>query len=776
MKLSAVHLEGFRGATHRVMVKFDSSKLVSVLFGENGTGKSSVVDAIDFACNQSFGSLATKSLDGEKKHNHLGALTNTPKATPSVEIDVDGAGLTARLVKDKVVVTDKRQGAARPQVSVLRRSMIRQLVDATAAERFGELRSFFSTPIWTSSETALRAACKSKKDEFDQQSTRLDQATFSLKTLWQKQRSPNGAPEGWATDILGRPVGDGTGAAIKALDDALNVFSLACPGYRSARVQKQIAIAAVSAATDDAKKAEAATKGSSLDLVTLLTGARAYIESHDTHGSCPVCTQPMSHEGLRVDLSRRLEELATLTSAQAAIEQRRATVLTKAASLSASEESLEQARSALLVAAGGVPVDGSWTEHAASLFDDLIADTATAEAIAARLGVLRTALQPLREQVIAAEGARSLRDSVRHQVDAIAFARKKSDELASVTNRLNLWLLELEAARKDLLDTELASMSSEVTALYARIHQGEDKSAFSFAMRSGAISSLEFDAEFLGHKGKPVQAYFSESHLDTLGLCIFLVVAQRNAGKAAIVVLDDVLTSIDAAHLDRVMGLIDDYARSVSQVIVATHYRLWRDKYRWGKAPLSQTEVIEFGPWTLATGIQVQAFQDALTELRILAPRSPMDRQVVASKAGIVLESILDFLTLKYLCMLPRNSKAEYTLGTLADGIDKKLAGVLRIEYSDPTSGKAKAQELKPLISAATAGRWVRNAVGCHFTSLDSHIPDTEIVQFAATVIALADAVICDGCKTMPDKDKTGSNWQCRCGALKLWPHARPKD
>ena len=84
MKLTAVHLEGFRGATRRISVKFDPSKPVSVLFGENGAGKSSVVDAIDFACNQSFGSLATKSLSGERKHNHVGAITNMPKTIPSV--------------------------------------------------------------------------------------------------------------------------------------------------------------------------------------------------------------------------------------------------------------------------------------------------------------------------------------------------------------------------------------------------------------------------------------------------------------------------------------------------------------------------------------------------------------------------------------------------------------------------------------------------------------------------------------------------------------------
>ncbi|MDE2382693.1 MAG: hypothetical protein KGL71_10865, partial [Xanthomonadaceae bacterium] len=253
------------------------------------------------------------------------------------------------------------------------------------------------------------------------------------------------------------------------------------------------------------------------------------------------------------------------------------------------------------------------------------------------------------------------------------------------------------------------------------------------------------------------------------------VVAKRKAAQASIVVLDDVLTSVDATHLDRIMDLIDDFAASVSQVIIATHYRLWRDKYRWGRSSQARTEVIEFGPWSLTAGIQVQLFRDALTELRALIAKPGGDRQVVAAKAGIVLESVLDFLTLKYACALPRNPRGEYALGALADGIDKKLAALLRVETTD-AAGAKQSIELKPLIGAATSAQWVRNAVGCHFTALDSQIPDVEVSQFASAVLAVADAIICQGCKSMPDKDKTGSNWQCRCGSVGLWPLARPKD
>lgn len=775
MKIAAVHLDGFRGATRRVSVEFDPGKPVSVLFGENGSGKSSVVDAIDFACNKNFGSLEAKSLGGAQKHNHVGAITNTSTAIPSVEVDVDAGGLTARLVRNQIVVADKVKGAARPQVAVLRRAQILQLIDSEPADRFAALRSFFDTPAWTSAESTLRAAMTTKQAEYDTQVTRLEQAMHTLKTLWQQNGSQAGGAEQWVAQILATATSNAAADQLKALESALEGFARACRAFRAAALQKQSADQAATEAQQAAKQAEAEHSGASIALATLLKQAKHYVEAHDIEGLCPVCLQGKDRGELQAELGQRLAQLALLTSAQDRVAQQEAAVHRQVASLDAQRQTLSDQHVTLLTACAGTAMDSLWRGPSQTLFDDLESSLPTEADLNARLEALAAGLAPIKQHAAAAQKAQNLRDEVERQTNAVAEARKRSESLAALAQRLSLWHAEVSAARKETLDAELSSMSADVTALYARIHQGEDKAAFSFAMRSAAVSSLEFDAEFLGHKGRPAQAYLSESHLDTLGLCVFLVVAQRKAGKASIVVLDDVLTSVDATHLDRIMDLIDDYAASVSQVIIATHYRLWRDKYRWGRASQARTEVIEFGPWSLTAGIQVQAFRDALAELRDLSAKSGGDRQVVAAKAGIVLESVLDFLTLKYACALPRNARGEFALGALADGIDKKLAGVLRVELTD-AAGTKQSVEIKPLIGAATSAQWVRNAVGCHFTALDSQIPDAEVSQFASAVLALADAIICKGCRTMPDKDKTGSNWQCRCGSVALWPLVRPKD
>jgi len=241
-----------------------------------------------------------------------------------------------------------------------------------------------------------------------------------------------------------------------------------------------------------------------------------------------------------------------------------------------------------------------------------------------------------------------------------------------------------------------------------------------------------------------------------------------------ILILDDVVTSVDGPHLDRFMNLLHAEAGNFNQVIVTTHCRPWRDRYRWAKGPAANIQVIELGPWTLNNGLQLGHFITALDEVKSALKQPVWDRQAVASKAGIVLESMLDFLTLKYRCSVPRNARNEYTLGDLAFGIDQKLSKTLCCTWPMGDGTNKEEISLKPLIDAATSVHWVRNCVGCHLHALGSEITDGDVRAFAQNVIALADTLICESCGMLPTRRPSGSCWQCSCGNLELHPLVRP--
>jgi hypothetical protein len=89
----------------------------------------------------------------------------------------------------------------------------------------------------------------------------------------------------------------------------------------------------------------------------------------------------------------------------------------------------------------------------------------------------------------------------------------------------------------------LDAVSEECRRLYRRIHPDQTVGFPRFWLDETRRASLHQAAIFQGHTDVPPQAYFSESHLDTLGFCLFLAIAKYSTGGNAVIVLDDVFTS-----------------------------------------------------------------------------------------------------------------------------------------------------------------------------------------------------------------------------------------
>ena len=293
-------------------------------------------------------------------------------------------------------------------------------------------------------------------------------------------------------------------------------------------------------------------------------------------------------------------------------------------------------------------------------------------------------------------------------------------------------------------------------------------------MEPNAIGSLEFDALFQSVPEIPPQAYYSESHLDTLGICVFLALAKHFNTDETIVVLDDVVTSVDGPHLDRFMELLHGEAPNFNQVIVTTHYRLWRDRYKSARGPAAKTQVIELRAWNMQWGVQADESNTAMKELRQCLSGPKFDRQAVASKAGIQLENVLDFLTYHYGCKMPRQDDPNYTLGALAMGIDSKLGKQMKTITPGESGQPRKESMLKVLIDDLTSKSWIRNKAGCHFSNIGSEISDVDIREFGSKVIALSDLLICRDCEAFPTSKPSGSYWQCQCGKVELHPLIQP--
>ena len=138
LKLEHLRLKAFRGATQEVLIPFDSTKRATLIFGENGTGKSTIVDSLTYLCDGSFGSLADRA--DAKKYEYLTSISAQPNDV-LVELKIDGKLIVAKQPKAN---PPHLNTPGKPAISVLRRATLSDFVEAIPSKRFEKLKPFLA--------------------------------------------------------------------------------------------------------------------------------------------------------------------------------------------------------------------------------------------------------------------------------------------------------------------------------------------------------------------------------------------------------------------------------------------------------------------------------------------------------------------------------------------------------------------------------------------------------------------------------------------------------
>ncbi len=116
-------------------------------------------------------------------------------------------------------------------------------------------------------------------------------------------------------------------------------------------------------------------------------------------------------------------------------------------------------------------------------------------------------------------------------------------------------------------------VQDDFSNLYRYINR-DDESAFT-AQLTPSIGKLGFDVDFYGRGKFPPGAYHSEGHQDSMGLCLYLALMRHLLGSTfTFAVLDDVLMSVDAGHRREVCNLLKEQFPD-TQFILTTHDPIW---------------------------------------------------------------------------------------------------------------------------------------------------------------------------------------------------------
>ena len=766
--LTSLMIENLRGSVTPFTLSFEKGKKLVIIYGENGTGKSTVSDAFDLLGNGEVGSLDTRGLGATRRYwPSIGKRAADVKVT----LEMTAGSCSISMGKSDVVVSNE---ALRPQVAVLRRTQILRLIEAKAADRYKEISRFIDVSGVEASEGALRKLILDKENEYNTASTRVSENRAAIERFWVEAASPGANAIAWAKQAIQKD--QSRIDQRKAVVDRL----IAQWDKVVSHPQKVIGLATqlkdAESALDAAQRGLAALQGTMasdyLEVLDILKAAQMHFRNHPNPSVCPLCESSEKADGLVAEVTRRIESQGQhnmLESAKLAV----------AGNFLAVEQAQQRVGDAQTAAAndaaalgtyctgGDVPADipvpafplaadiAQWDNWIVAHQDRRDQWARTAEACVADkkfVGALRTSLKVLDDN------------------------EQRAKELEVLVPRLKQTLELVERERKRLTDAILSAISTRVGELYETIHHSEGLNKIVLALDAAKRASLDIAAEFGGQADAPPQAYFSDSHLDTLGLCVFLALAERDGAEEKILVLDDVLGSVDEPHVERIIEMIYNTIAKFRHCIVTTHYGPWRHKYRWGWLKNGQCQFVELSRWSLHKGISHNPSIPEAERLRIMLGEISPDHQAICAKAGVILEAVLDFLTQLYECSVPRKAAGTYTLGDLLPAIDSKLRKALRVEHRhEDASGTITYQPraLEPHLVELARIAQVRNVTGCHFNALTFDLLDSDAVAFGTEVLALTDALI-DHEAGWPKNGKSGSYWATAGETRRLHPLRKP--
>lgn len=766
--LKSLRIKQFRGSTKDFALAFDPSKSLTLIFGENGTGKTTICDAFDFLGNGKVGSLENRGLGVLKPYwPSLGQ----PHTDILVEVSMGNEVWRAQSGSKGVSVTPA--GVSRPKVEVLRRASILSLVQEAPKEKYDALKPFIDISLAEQAESALRKQVKDSEGVLNTAANRIAENRETLTRLLKESGSTETSFLIWAQKILQNPLQDPTDeiSTLRGGQKAVDAVERMRELIESAGADTQAADQALANAGSTLAQIEVAALAEDAAFERILSEAKDHFAQHPVGDKCPLCESGERVVDLAERVTERLAKLKAVTDARKLVNQAKSDVTSKKAVFSSAT-----ARSKLLAKEASEKVQllaERWAAMSPSLSTvlDQVAEQGLLDTSAAE--VLCAASKAAGELIAELEGKKTWYATVKTVHEQYQTNLDSQKVVSKVLPCLNAALTICERERKAFLDAILSSIALEVGRLYEIIHPGEGLNKISLKLDPNKTGSVDLSAKFLSSQDQPPHAYFSESHLDSLGLCIFLALAALREPERTLVVMDDVLGSIDEPHVDRLIEMLYDESKKFKHTLITTHYQPWREKFRWGWLKNGQCEMMELGVWDSKTGIATAKLsQGPLIELRQHLAANPPLLQSACATAGVLLEAMCDFLTVRYECDVPRK-KGRLTLGDLLPKVcEKKLVAALRVEVkgADEAYTAVKiGEKLKELNDMAQ----LRNIFGCHYADLAHHLPQKDALDFATLVHEVGAALICDK-EGWPGSDKSGSFWATRQETRRLHPLKKP--
>jgi len=471
------------------------------------------------------------------------------------------------------------------------------------------------------------------------------------------------------------------------------------------------------------------------DLQALLLAALKAVEAKHDLRQCPVCEQDIQATALAAKLRARVASLKEVSACRADadfIAQAWTTFFDQFADL--------ERAAGLDRELGGVRPTGrgllrSLAQDSELALTMLRRKETLAKHIETELGKLAPvgSQSPIASLSAALSQTRKTRAALERLEPELERARVVAKKLKAIEKAIS-------DARKRVAEQMLQALSSLVSEFYGAVHPDETTGAPSIEVQRQGSGTAFLRGLFQGRPIKDPRLVYSDGHLDTVGICIFLALRRSlaDAGGARdpkLLVLDDIILSIDMGHAERLLHLIRDRFAD-HQVLLLSHNDLFM---RYAHRILHKAKRLDIVGWSLESGPRLSPHISHVEELREKLQSCGSPRSL-ASTLGLVLDELLHDCCKGFAVKLPFG-RNDLTIAEYVGPLRKKLKDLAK-------SGLVPS--LEPVFARMGEPEFFRNAIGAHFNeALLAGVALGPIQAVARDLLEIIDQLACTQCNSV---------------------------
>jgi len=613
-KIKSINIRGIRGIKNPLLLNLNSKSIL--IFGENGSGKSSLADAIEWYYSDSVEHLASRETGATKGRGSLRNLYIPDNEDAFINVQYSNNKLNATKAIDSSLkastssTTDDFEDyllATQSENLILRYRDLMEFVIATPGERLGKLQNIIGFSEVTSirnilKKSANRIAKNIKSNNYDnrksaQQSVILEYLGQNVYTNEQLFTGANNLikPLNLPKEIK----------SIKDIQDALKTIESKEDtalieqinfhtkiGERLTELLGNIGDIHTSYKTYHTIYTELrkdTEKIKKLQLLALLKEGQNVLKNEAIQDDyCPLCQQKKSKIELIMELNERINELEELEKEKANLDEQgmeleqMQRVNTNTVDGLLNEKLLKEEENTDLLAKVHLIKD-SITAFSEELKKDLFA-TGTIEELS-KIQIDKNMVSALAEQAqnTAKKLTESKKANIKFQIHTkltqASSAYKQYKEIEKEQDILTKQQITFQAILADFIKRQekalkvfLKMFSANIDEYYTTMNPNEKVENIKFVPindKNNDLVGIAIECSFEETKTPP-NAYLSQSHINCLGVSYFLASAKAFNKQNKFFVLDDVISSFDRPHGSRFAKLLTDKF-SDYQILLLTH-------------------------------------------------------------------------------------------------------------------------------------------------------------------------------------------------------------